>query len=86
MAIKTLSSRIRKEEKRLAAIFESVDQKRKDTTQGLIQRAAFMRVSLEDLERELNENGFTEEFSQGQQDPYLRERPTSKIYNSLNAN
>lgn len=82
----TLQSRIKKEEERLAKFFEGIDEKRKGTTQGLIQRAAFMRVSLEDLEKDLNENGFTEEFSQGDQDPYLRERPTSKVYNTLNAN
>lgn len=83
---KTLGSRIKAETDRLAKNFEGLEAKRKSTTQGLIHRAAFMRVSLEDLEKELNENGFTEQFSQGDQEPYLRERPTSKIYNSLNAN
>lgn len=82
----TLDTRIEKEADRLAKNFEKIEAKRKSTTQGLIHRAAFMRISLEDLEKELNENGFTELFSQGDQEPYLRERPTSKIYNSLNAN
>lgn len=82
----TLDNRIKKEADRLAKNFEKIEAKRKSTTQGLIHRAAFMRISLEDLEKELNENGFTELFSQGDQEPYLRERPTSKIYNSLNAN
>lgn len=82
----TLDGRIKAEAARLAKNFEQIEAKRKSTTQGLIHRAAFMRISLEDLEKELNENGFTELFSQGDQEPYLRERPTSKIYNSLNAN
>lgn len=86
MAKKTVESRIKTEVKRLTGIFQDIDPKRKSTTEGLIQRAAFMRVQLEDLELEINANGFTEEFSQGNQDPYLRERPTSKIYNTLNAN
>ena len=81
---KTLSQRIAAEERRLAKIFKDIDKKRKATTGGLIQRAAFMRVSLEDLETDLNENGFTEEFSQGDQEPYQRERPAAKIYNTMN--
>ena len=82
---KDLNARITEEECRLKKLFKDVDPRRKDTVQGLIQRAAFMRVSLEDLERDINQNGFTEEFSQGKQDPYLRERPVSKVYCTLNA-
>lgn len=65
-------------------IFKDIDEKRKATTKGLIQRAAFMRVSLEDLEEDLNQHGFTEWFSQGEQNPYQRERPAAKIYNTMN--
>lgn len=82
---KTLSQRIAAEERRLARTFKDIDEKRKATTRGLIQRAAFMRISLEDLEEDLNKNGFTELFSQGDQEPYQRERPTAKIYNTMNA-
>lgn len=81
---KTISKRIAAEERRLARIFKDIDEKRKATTKGLIQRAAFMRVSLEDLEEDLNRNGFTEWFSQGDQEPYQRERPAAKIYNTMN--
>ena len=81
---KTLSRRSAAEERRLARIFKDIDEKRKATTRGLINRAAFMRVSLEDLEEDLNKNGFTEWFSQGDQEPYQRERPAAKIYNTMN--
>lgn len=81
---KTLSQRIAAEERRLARIFKDIDEKRKATTRGLIQRAAFMRVSLDGLEEDLNRNGFTEWFSQGDQEPYQRERPATKIYNTMN--
>ena len=82
---RTIVQRIAVEERRLNKIFKDIDEKRKATTRGLIQRAAFMRVSLEDLESDLNENGFTEEFSQGDQEPYQRERPATKVYNTMNA-
>ncbi len=80
-----LLRRIKMEEKRLEKAFKDIDEKRKATTRGLIQRAAFMRVSLEDLEEDLNKNGLTEWFSQGDQEPYQRERPATKIYNNMNA-
>ena len=82
---KELNKRIKAEERRLSNAFKDIDEKRKTTTQGLIQRAAFMRVSLEDLEANLKKNGFTESFSQGNQEPYQRERPAAKVYNSMNA-
>ena len=76
--------RIGREERRLLRLFRDVEETRKKTVLGLIRRAAFMRISLEDLEEEINENGFTEEFSQGNQEPYMRERPVAKVYNALN--
>lgn len=75
---------IKKEVMRLRRICSKVDRKRKAAVEGLIQRAAFMRVSLTQLEEDLLENGFTELFSQGDQDPYERRRPTADFYNSMN--
>lgn len=77
-------SRAQKEEKRLLKIFRDIEEKRKKTVLGLIQRAAFMRVLLEDLEEDINLFGVTERFQQGDQEPYDRERPASKIYNQTN--
>ena len=79
----SLENRILEEERRLEDTFEDLPEKKKAAAQGLVRRAAFMRVSLEE---ELNRHGFTEWFSQGGQEPYLRERPTSKVYCTLNAN
>ena len=75
---------IEKEIKRLTRIFKGLDFKKKNTTIGLIERAAFMRVQLQDLEKDINEKGFTELFSQGNQEPYTRQRPEANIYCSLN--
>lgn len=77
---------IKKEERRLAAIYKTIEVKRKKTIEGLIQRAAFLRITLADLEEDINLYGVTEWFSQGDQEPYLRERPTARIYNSMNSN
>ncbi|MEG1096616.1 MAG: hypothetical protein RSB05_05750 [Clostridiales bacterium] len=76
--------RIKSEVVRLTKIYAEVPQKKRLTIKGLIQRAAFMRVSLDFLEEDLNIYGFTEMFSQGDQDPYDRKRPNADVYNSMN--
>lgn len=78
------SEEIAKEVKRLTGIFKGLDAKRKNTTVGLIERAAFMRIKLKELEKDINGKGFTELFSQGNQEPYTRQRPEAQIYCSLN--
>lgn len=75
---------IKKEEKRLKRIYKNIAKDKKSAVEGLIQRAAFMRVSLDEMEQDINENGFTEKFSQGNQAPYLRQRPIADIYNKMN--
>ena len=82
----TEEDRIKKEHRRLTTIYKNIEPSKKAIATGLIGRAAFMRVQLEDLELDLMENGWTEPFSQGNQEPYDRARPASQIYNSTNAN
>ena len=82
----TVEERIVQEHRRLMAIYKDMEAPKKNIATGLIGRAAFMRVQLEDLEMDLLENGWTEPFSQGNQDPYDRARPAAQIYNTTNAN
>ena len=83
---KPKESRITAEEGRLTKQFNQINGKKRAVVRGLIQRAAFMRASLDDLEDDLNENGFIEPFSQGDQEPYDRKRPAADLYNTMNAN
>lgn len=77
--------RIKKEENRLKKIYKSIEDNKKDTVIGLIQRLAYLRVTLEDFEKDLDENGFTELFQQGEkQSPYERKRPVADLYNTMN--
>ena len=78
--------RIETERRRLTAFYRGMDKAKKGIAFGLIERAAFMRVQCEDLEKDLNEHGWTEPFSQGNQEPYDRARPQGQTYNTLNAN
>ena len=83
MADLTKEQRIKKEENRLNKIFRDFkDEKKFRTALPLISRAAFLRVTLEDYEIDINENGSVEMFRQGKdQEPYERERPVVRQYN-----
>lgn len=83
----TRDKRIKKEIKRLNKIFSELDQDMHDVVEGLIKRAAFMRVTLEDYEEDINLNGSVEQFSQSDKlEPYERGRPVVGFYNTMNKN
>ena len=81
----TKESRIREEEDRLRKVYENLDSQKKIVAEGIIKRAAYLRVTLEDFEKDLDENGYTEPFRQGNQEPYDRKRPVADMYTSMNA-
>ena len=84
---KTKDERIRGEKSRLNRIYKDIDKNKKKLAAGLIERAAFMRIACEDLEADLIENGWTEQFQQSEKlEPYDRARPQGQAYQQLNAN
>lgn len=70
----------------IKSILEGVPQDRLKVATPLIERIAFMQITLEDLETDINENGTTEMFSQTQGISYERERPSVRMYNSIISN
>lgn len=83
----TKNERITAEDKRLRKIFSDLPKDILNSVDGIIKRAAFMRVTLEDMEKDLDENGFVELFSQSEKtEPYERERPVARLYNTMNKN
>lgn len=56
---------IRKEELRLKRAFRDLDKNKMSTVKQLISTAAFLSVTLRDLEEEINRNGVTEEYQNG---------------------
>ena len=78
---------IKKEIKRLEEVYKDIDVKRKDLLPGLIENAAFSRITLKYLAEDLKENGTTEMFSQSEnQTPYSRRRPEADLYNTMTGN
>ena len=90
MAIKkslSKDSRIKQEEKRLREIFKNADENGTAINDGLIQRASYMRVTLEDWEEDINKNGVVEMFTQSVNTPaYEKERVVARLYNTMNKN
>ncbi len=83
----TRLERIKKEQTRLNKIFKELEPNRLKTVDGLIKRASFMRITLEDYEADINENGSVELFTQSEKvDSYERERPVVRLYNTMNKN
>ena len=80
-------ARISREERLLKRRYKEMPKDAQAMYSGLIRRAAYMRVTLEDYEAYLDENGSVEMFSQSEKlEPYERERPVARLYNSMNKN
>ena len=66
---------------RLTEIYKGLPPKQ---AQGLIAEAARLRVRCNALWADLQLKGEVELFAQGDQEPYERERPASRIYTAAN--
>jgi hypothetical protein len=83
----TKAERIKKEELRLRKSYRNLTDEAMKVADGLIRRAAYMRVTLEDYEADLDEGGYVEMFSQSPNtEPYERERPVARLYTTMNKN
>jgi hypothetical protein len=82
-----IEARIDDEYKRLIGLFGNMLPERLSLYDGLIKRAAFMRVTLEIYEADINRRGSVEKFTQSAATkPYERERPAARLYGSMNTN
>lgn len=73
--------RIRRELNRLKRFLKQLTKDKQSAAEGILKRIAFMTVTLEDLEDDINANGETEPFTQGGS-TYDRQRPAVTIYNT----
>lgn len=76
---------VKKEITRLKKLYKDIPENQKKLTEGLIIQAARLRVLLDEMWVDITENGDYDLFSQSdKQEPYERERPVAKMYNSRN--
>ena len=73
--------------KRLKRIYKSLPKTQLAVCDGLIVQAARLRVRLNQLWTDIQENGETEMFSQSDKtDPYERERPAARLFTATDKN
>jgi hypothetical protein len=61
----TKDQRIKKEISRLKKVFKDLDKNMLQTVESLIRTAAFMSVTLEELQYIINDEGYTDEYQNG---------------------
>ncbi|HYF94430.1 MAG TPA: hypothetical protein VD969_19600 [Symbiobacteriaceae bacterium] len=77
-------TRIKREVSRLRRILKKVPEVRQQLAIGLVERAAFLRVELEDLEADINKNGTTEVYQPSEDSPPItRIRAAAQQYDKL---
>lgn len=86
MAKAKKETRIKREKQRLLEIFDGLDRNKLETCYALIDRAAFLTVSLEDLEVELNEKGWTETYTNGRNQEGIKKAAAAEAHISLTKN
>lgn len=79
-------ARISREKDRLSEIFKDLEFNKLSTCQALIARAAFITVSLEDLEAQLNETGWTEYYQNGENQSGVKKAAAADVHISLTKN
>lgn len=73
---------VSREVNRLTNFFKDIDRNRRLTAKGLIEEAAFMRITLQQLKSEIDKDGPIDEMPQGDYS-ILREHPALKSYNTM---
>lgn len=78
----TLYSRQKKEQNRIKKIYKNLPKERLEIAKKLIERAAYMLVSLEEMEEKISEDGLVVTMSQGSYE-IERAHPLLQPYNAM---
>ena len=72
-----------KEMKRIKRLLKAIDKETLATMQSLIKNAAFMSVTLDDLQDAMNKNGVISEYQNGENQWGTKKSPEVEIYNTM---
>lgn len=86
MAKMSKETRIKRKKAELLEIFSTLDGNRLKTAMALIDRAAFMTVSLEELEETLQTEGWVEDYQNGQNQFGKKKSASADVYLSMTKN
>lgn len=86
MAKSTKKGRVKKEKARLMDLFKDLEPNKLQTCLALIDRAAFITVSLEDVEAQLNDTGWVEYYQNGENQSGYKKSAAADVHISLTKN
>lgn len=75
--------RIHKEYLKIRRVFKNIDRDRKTISDSLMRRAAFMSVTIADLEDDINVNGYISHYQNGEHQHGTKKSPEIEIYNTM---
>lgn len=79
-------ARIKREIKRLRAVFKDLDKNKLKVVEKLIETAAFIAISLQDLEADINLKGYVSEYQNGENQFGTKKSPEVEIHLSMTKN
>ena len=83
MPIRSKEARIKDELKRISAFFEDVEDNKRAIVGPLLQNASFMKITLEDLQEIINQDGVVDEYKNGANQYGVKQSATLQSYNAL---
>jgi hypothetical protein len=83
---KARDTRTSYEVNRLKKIFKNIDKDKQDLCKKLIENAAFMSVSLQDLQKVIKEDGWVEEYQNGANQKGKKTGSAAQLYIKLSNN
>ena len=83
MAKKKKETRISEVQRKLEKLCEGLSEKKKAIALPLISQAAFMQVTLDDLQKEINEAGCVEGYQNGENQSGNKATAALQAYNSM---
>ena len=82
----TKDQKIQKEIRRLKRVFKNLDKGKKDVVESLIKNAAFMSVSLDELQEIINAEGYTVEYQNGANQSGTKQSDAVKTHIAMTKN
>jgi predicted mannosyl-3-phosphoglycerate phosphatase (HAD superfamily) len=82
----TKDERISNEISKLWKLFENIDKNKKDLVHDVISNASFIIITLQDLQKQINEQGVVIEYQNGANQWGQKQSPQIEVYNKLMAN
>ena len=82
----TKEEKTKKEKTRLRGIFKELDENKKKLVTPLIEKAAFMSVELDILQEQIEVEGWTSEYKNGENQYGTKKSPEAETYIALSKN